>query len=46
MNFSATKTEGSMREWVADTAAALGLLVFIASAFLLSQIAPVIFHNA
>jgi hypothetical protein len=34
-----------MREWFLDAAAGFGLLVFIGSAFLLSEIAPGVLHT-
>ena len=34
-----------MREWVMDAAAGFGLMVFIGSAFLLAQVAPVVLHT-
>ena len=35
----------SMREWFVDAAAAFGLVVFIGSAFLLAEVAPVVLHT-
>jgi hypothetical protein len=34
-----------MREWIMDGAAGLGLLVFIASSFLLAEVAPAVLHT-
>lgn len=34
-----------MLEWVMDAAAGLGLMVFIGSAFLVAQVAPVVLHT-
>lgn len=34
-----------MREWFMDAAAGFGLMVFIGSAFLLTEIAPVVLHT-
>src|SRR5579862_15935 len=45
MNFSATGQEGPMREWLMDAAAGFGLVVFIGSAFLLTEIAPAVLHT-
>ena len=43
MNLSAQ--EGSMQEWFMDAAAGFGLVIFIGSAFLLAQVAPVVLHT-
>ena len=34
-----------MQEWFMDAAAGLGLVVFIGSAFLLMQVAPLVLHT-
>jgi len=34
-----------MREWLMDAAAGFGLVVFIGSAFLLTEIAPAVLHT-
>ena len=34
-----------MREWFADAAAGFGLIVFVGSAFLLAEVAPVVLHS-
>jgi len=34
-----------MREWLIDAAAGLGLMVFIGSAFLVAEAAPMVLHT-
>lgn len=34
-----------MLEWITDAAAGFGLMIFVGSAFLLAQVAPVVLHT-